>query len=135
MEAFLIIVSLVWSILCIILFFKIWGMCNNVSEIKDILKKTHSDIVSKNERDLNGICPASDNKKENYKLKANVASEGQNDPYSSSESDKYKNFAIYKPENMKVEILGKDDGNVYKCRSVKDGQIYYFIEDVLEFGV
>lgn len=34
----LIILSIIWSVLCIALFFKIWGMTNDVEEIKNILK-------------------------------------------------------------------------------------------------
>lgn len=34
MQAFLIILGIVWGILCLVLFFKIWGACNNIAEIK-----------------------------------------------------------------------------------------------------
>lgn len=37
MEALIAIITIVWSILGIILFFKIWGMTNNVKEIHDWL--------------------------------------------------------------------------------------------------
>ena len=40
MEGLLVIVwilGIVWSILCIILFFKVWGMCNNVKRLTDRL--------------------------------------------------------------------------------------------------
>lgn len=37
MEDILTIIAIVWSILNLVLFFKLWGMCNNVSEIKKIL--------------------------------------------------------------------------------------------------
>ena len=40
MEVFIAIVSLVCSILSIILFFKVWGMCNNVSAIKKRLESS-----------------------------------------------------------------------------------------------
>lgn len=36
-EIVLIVVGIVWAILCVILFFKLWGMCNNVSSILQIL--------------------------------------------------------------------------------------------------
>ena len=36
MEVFIAIVSLVCSILSIILFFKVWGMCNDVAEMNGI---------------------------------------------------------------------------------------------------
>ena len=31
------VLALVWSVLCLILFFKIWGMTNDVKEIRDFL--------------------------------------------------------------------------------------------------
>lgn len=34
MQVFLIILGIVWSILCLVLFFKVWGACNNIAEIK-----------------------------------------------------------------------------------------------------
>lgn len=40
MEAIIIITSLVYAILCIILFFKVWGMCNDVRELKNYFIKT-----------------------------------------------------------------------------------------------
>ena len=33
-ETFIGIIAFVWGILCIILFFKVWGMCNDVNQIK-----------------------------------------------------------------------------------------------------
>ena len=39
METFIAILALVWSILCLILFFKIWGMTNDVKEILKCLQK------------------------------------------------------------------------------------------------
>ena len=34
MDPFLYVISIVWTVLCLILFFKVWGMCNDVSKIK-----------------------------------------------------------------------------------------------------
>lgn len=107
MEILLAILTIVWCILCIILFFKLWGMYNNVSTIKNILQKKYIDSIS--------------SEAEKLETQHTHSYEGT------------KVFAIYKPENMKVEILDKDDDDVYKCISIKDGQIYYFIKDVLEF--
>lgn len=108
MEVFFSIVGIIWGILCIILFFKVWGMCNNVNEIKNILQ---GKFVGKDENGTKDL----------------------DDVYSKSDDEKLKELAIYVPENMTVEILGKEGGNVYKCRSIKDGQIYYFKKDVLNF--
>lgn len=113
MEVLVSIAVVVWSVLCIILFFKIWGMCNNVSAIRDILNNLYIDGVAKDTDKLNKMYSSSEQ--------------------ASDESISPKSFAIYKPENVKVEILDKDDDDVFKCRSIKDGKIYYFIKDVLEF--
>lgn len=36
---FVIFLGILWWILCVILFFKIWGMTNDVREIKDMFKE------------------------------------------------------------------------------------------------
>ena len=41
MEVFFIILSLLWSVLCIVLFFKIWGMTNDVRAMRDALNETY----------------------------------------------------------------------------------------------
>ena len=48
MENFFAILAIVWSILCIILFFKIWGMTNDISEIRNYLVSQNK---TKNESD------------------------------------------------------------------------------------
>lgn len=40
MEVFIAIVSLVCSILSIILFFKVWGMCNNIAAMRKLSEQT-----------------------------------------------------------------------------------------------
>ena len=37
METFILILSIVWSILCLVLFFKIWGMTNDVKKILETI--------------------------------------------------------------------------------------------------
>ena len=44
MQFFIILVSLVYAILCIILFFKVWGMCNDVRELKNYFIKSQSSV-------------------------------------------------------------------------------------------
>jgi putative lipase involved disintegration of autophagic bodies len=46
MEVFLYFLSCVWAVLCLVLFFKIWGMCNDVSKIKSQLDR-NDDFSSK----------------------------------------------------------------------------------------
>lgn len=38
MDFVFLIIAIVWSVLCLILFFKVWGMTNDVEDIKYILK-------------------------------------------------------------------------------------------------
>lgn len=45
MDAFIAILCLVWSVLCIILFFKVWGMCNNVAKILQELTKPKGEPI------------------------------------------------------------------------------------------
>lgn len=40
MEVVLSIIAIVWGVLNIVLFFKVWGMCNDVSEILSLHKKS-----------------------------------------------------------------------------------------------
>ena len=41
MQVFTILATLVYAVLCIILFFKVWGMCNDVRELKNYFIKAH----------------------------------------------------------------------------------------------
>lgn len=38
--------AIVWTLLCIILFFKIWGMTNNVKKILDILSRNQNKVTT-----------------------------------------------------------------------------------------
>ena len=38
MEVFIGIISIIWTILCIILFFKIWGATNDIAEMRDMMR-------------------------------------------------------------------------------------------------
>lgn len=46
MEAIFFILALVWSVLCLILFFKLWGMTNDVAEIKKLLQSKNIQSTS-----------------------------------------------------------------------------------------
>ena len=35
----LIVLGIVWTVFCVVLFIKVWGMCNDVKEILQILKR------------------------------------------------------------------------------------------------
>lgn len=58
METFIALVTIVGAILQIILFFKIWGMTNNVSKILDIMRKQNtSNIVSSKQQQSSQLQP------------------------------------------------------------------------------
>ena len=35
MEGFVVLLGLIWSVLCIVLFFKVWKACNNIQRLAD----------------------------------------------------------------------------------------------------
>lgn len=39
-----IIIGIAWFVCCIVLFFKVWWMCNNVSRILQILEQKSSEV-------------------------------------------------------------------------------------------
>ena len=55
---FIIFMGILWFLLCVILFFKVWGMTNDVSEIKRMFKEQldlEHPYVEKNESKENKI--------------------------------------------------------------------------------
>ncbi len=53
MEVLYLIIALVWSILCLILFFKLWGMTNDVRELKEYIMYSSSPQTSVSEETNN----------------------------------------------------------------------------------
>ena len=98
---------LVFGVLQIILFFKVWGMTNDV-------RKMASHFCKQDE--MPSYHPS-------------------NSQHSCEEHDKEGKFAIYKPENFMVKILSEDSGNVFKCSRIGTGEIYYFKGEYLDFDV
>lgn len=45
METFIAIVVIVWSILCLVLFFKLWGMTNDVKKILETITPKQEDVT------------------------------------------------------------------------------------------
>ena len=86
MEGFLIVVyiiMLVWGILNIILFFKIWGMTNDVNDIKEFLIK--------NKLSLNNTSISyQDNSKSNERPNSNQPIEGANSQTKAEKDDSLK---------------------------------------------
>ncbi len=114
MVDFLFYVLLILGILQIILFFKIWGMTNDIKAIKDCLIKTMT-VHDKQE-----LCT---NKKE-VPLDGFTADGGK---FHTGE------IVLYTPENIKVRILGFDGSDVYKCATLDSiHKVYNFKSYVLK---
>lgn len=108
------IIFLIFGILQIILFFKIWGMTNDVRAIKGYLTKTEeSQKPSSNE----------------YQNEENSL---RQDP---SEKGAFEigSIVLYTPENVKMKIIGFSSPDVYKCETL-DGtaKVYNFKSYVLQ---
>lgn len=56
--AFGIIIAIVWTLLCLILFFKVWGMTNDINTIKNILLNMIDRMDTKNNENQHSEAPA-----------------------------------------------------------------------------
>ena len=115
------ILGIVWSILCIILFFKVWGMCNNVSSILQILL----DKEVEDEKPLSQR-PQQKQKKVNIPKRTIKASEDKQDAMMAFNDDCLKLFKQCKSkeefDNAVDEIIAEynKDGN-FDYSTLKDG--------------
>ncbi len=117
MLALLSIVCLIFGILQIILFFKIWAMTNDVRAIKEYLTKTEGqDEILQN--------TLSDKNEDDKELELD-----------SSEKRTFEigEIVLYTPENVKMKIIGFCSHDVYKCETL-DGtsKVYNFKSYVLQ---
>lgn len=112
--------GLVWSILCIILFFKVWGMCNNVKCILDILLDKEVEEKSLPQH------PQQKQKKLNVPKRTYKASEDKQDSMMSFNDDCLKLFRQCKSkeefDNSVDEIIAEYNklGN-FDYSTLKDG--------------
>lgn len=104
MEVIIGILAIVWSILCLVLFFKIWGMTDDVRTLKNYFISNADDEDPKNE----------------------VEAE-------SKEIGTGSTIALYKPENFKVKVVGYDGYGIYECQTLDGSTKYHFKRDVLVF--
>lgn len=108
------IIFLIFGILQIILFFKIWGMTNDVRAIKEYLTKTEE-----YQKSSSNEFPNEEN------------SLGQDSP----EKGMFEigSIVLYTPENVKMKIVGFSSPDVYKCETL-DGtaKVYNFKSYVLQ---
>ena len=124
METILNIVSIiiiVFGILQIILFFKVWGMTNNVSEMKNMMEQ----FLKKDFQDKDKFEPTTSNITNNI--------EPDKEDFPSNTKFCKGDIVIYKPENMKLTVIGYMSPNIFKCKTM-DGidKTYCFQEEYLD---
>lgn len=101
MEDFMILISVIFGILSLILFFKVWGMCNNVKKIKEHLIQV-DDVEAK----FNFLMSIKDKEKAKEMLIANILSDKKIFDGSSYFSDEYKLQKIKEVYGDALKSLG-----------------------------
>ncbi len=105
METFYLFLGLAWSILCLILFFKIWGMTNDVREIKTLLanKESEKSIPTDNALNDNNPIKVGDKVQHEFynKDKNMFVSRINNDGSCMCVDEKGKEIATYSLEKLK----------------------------------
>jgi hypothetical protein len=113
MDMFLVVLSIVWSVLCIILFFKVWGMCNDVAEMKDRFAK---------------VFPTDDEKKAMALQQKSYIGSTSNAEQEETEINGFKvgDYVIYEPMNRRMIIKRIGSNGLLQCVSYKpDGKEEY----------
>lgn len=121
---FVSIVIIIFGILQIILFFKLWGMTNNISEMKNMMElfmRKDSQNTNNTKENKSSTCDISDNveyDKEDFPMKSKFAKG---------------DIVLYKTENIRLIVIGYLSPNIFKCQTV-DGskKTYCFKEDYLD---
>lgn len=115
MEAILIlcyIIFIAFGILQIILFFKVWGMTNDIKAIKN---KYVNKVEEESSQQIIENIPIDEEK------------------FPTNSKFKKGDIVLYKPENIKVIVIGYVCSNVFKCKTIEGPiRIYHFREIFLE---
>lgn len=108
---FVSIIVIVFGILQIILFFKLWGMTNDIKDIKN-------KYLNINKNETIGT--------------SNIISTEEYEVFPDKLKFQKGDIVLYKPENTKLIIVGYLSPNVFKCKTM-DGlsKTYCFQEDYL----
>ena len=106
MDMFLVVLSIVWSVLCIILFFKVWGMCNDVAEMKDRFAK---------------VFPTDDEKKAMALQQKSYIGSTSNAEQEATEINGFKvgDSVIYEPMDRRMIIKRIGSNGLLQCVSYK----------------
>ena len=111
----------IFGLLQIILFFKVWGMTNNVSEMKNMMEQ----FLKKDFQYKDKFEPTTSN------ITNNIEPDKEDFPPNTKfcKGD----IVIYKPENMKLTVIGYMSPNIFKCKTM-DGinKTYCFQEEYLD---
>lgn len=122
MNEFIIIVGIIFSILSIILFFKLWGMTNDVKEMKNImelfLRKDFQHKDNLEEQVPNNIINNIEFDKEDFP---------PNTKFNKGDT------VLYNPENTILIVIGYISPNIFKCKTI-DGtnKTFCFQEEYLD---
>ena len=115
MEVFAYLLALVWSILCLILFFKIWGMTNNVEQLAREVHELKMFLAQE-------------------QLKTKVVSNKQGGiPLVQSPSDldwedlKVGDMVELKSNGTQYKIVGFEDNGYVQCEPLKKGIFDNFV--------
>ena len=119
------IIIIVFGILQIILFFKIWGMTNNVREIKNMMELKIKNEFQEKENIAKS--PIDDNIEYN---KENIEYDKEDFPANTKFNKG--DIVLYLPEKTKLIVIGYMSPNIFKCKTI-DGtdKIYCFQEEYL----
>ena len=71
-EIFIVVICTIWGVLSIILFFKVWGMCNNVSSILQILVEKEEDADENEEKIVVNSCKLNQPNEDNTSRKQDL---------------------------------------------------------------
>ena len=119
MDALYIILAIVWSILCLILFFKVWVMTNDVREIKDHLiynSPSTSGVIEDTNKEVINLTP--EQVKSNLEAKQNKINVTWNHKYNVGD------IVMYKHSKKKLKIaLILEKEKEYKCFDAETEQL------------
>lgn len=117
------IIIIVFGILQIILFFKVWGMTNDVSEMRNMMELfLKKDLNPKENIDKEISQPISTD---------NIEFDKEDFPLNSKFNKG--DIVLYIPERTKLIVIGYISPNIFKCKTI-DGtnKMYCFQEEYLD---
>lgn len=117
------IIIIVFGILQIILFFKVWGMTNDVSEMRNMMELfLKKDLNPKENIDKEISQPISTD---------NIEFDKEDFPLNSKFNKG--DIVLYIPERTKLIVIGYISPNIFKCKTIDStNKMYCFQEEYLD---